>query len=419
MVSAVGKMSLASRLLPITRRGQFFEDDFFSGFQKDYSSAITDVLDRWGGRSLLADQFSNYRKARAEEPQNDDSSLAASISETPETYVIVLDMTDFVSGEITVRTTGLNAVVDAKVGTTRKFHRVYPLPKDINTDAVAAAMSDEGILTITAKRKVAAVKKIEAETSVDQSSTSAQPNFVSSLKIDVGQSEEGTGSQPSSPSATGQASSSSSTTQQTESMPSDAYKTLPISRRGQFFKDAFFENVWNDFDSAMGDMVSRQKQRQEKKQEERMKRETARKEVMQKMMQEEEEQIRRLRADRLERQRRASQEVQQQMNLFQVPSVDRFSSYRTLRNWAGGEDSQASTITADDKAYQVVLDVKDYADGDLDLKSDGEVLTVSGGKGGVTFKREFSLPGLDAPELVTASLSEDGVLTITAPKKSC
>ena len=63
-------------------------------------------------------------------------------------------MTDFISGEITVRTKGLNAVVDAKLGTERKFSRSYPLPKDTNTEAVTAAMSDEGILTITAKRKV-------------------------------------------------------------------------------------------------------------------------------------------------------------------------------------------------------------------------------------------------------------------------
>lgn len=63
------------------------------------------------------------------------------------------------------------------------------------------------------------------------------------------------------------------------------------------------------------------------------------------------------------------------------------------------------------------MDVKDFADGELDLKSDGEVLTVHGAKAGVSFKREFSLPGLAAPELVTASLSEDGVLTITAPRK--
>lgn len=68
-------------------------------------------------------------------------------------------MTDFVSGEISVRTKGLNAVVDAKVGSSRKFHRSYPLPTDINTEAVAAAMSDEGILTITGKRKTVSTCK--------------------------------------------------------------------------------------------------------------------------------------------------------------------------------------------------------------------------------------------------------------------
>ena len=67
--------------------------------------------------------------------------------------------------------------------------------------------------------------------------------------------------------------------------------------------------------------------------------------------------------------------------------------------------------------FQIVLDVKDFADGELDLKSDGEVLTITGSKNGTTFKREFSLPGMGAPESVSASLSEDGVLTVTAPKK--
>lgn len=70
---------------------------------------------------------------------------------------IVLDMTDYVSGEISVRTRGFNAVVEAKVGSTKKFHRSYPLPKDTNTEAVVVAMSDEGILTINAKRKLVSV----------------------------------------------------------------------------------------------------------------------------------------------------------------------------------------------------------------------------------------------------------------------
>jgi len=63
-------------------------------------------------------------------------------------------MTDYISGEISVRNQKLNAVVDAKVGSSRHFHRSYPLPKDTNTETLVAAMSDEGILTITAKRMV-------------------------------------------------------------------------------------------------------------------------------------------------------------------------------------------------------------------------------------------------------------------------
>lgn len=101
-------------------------------------------------------------------------------------------------------------------------------------------------------------------------------------------------------------------------MAGETDKQLPISRKGQFFKDAFFENVWKDFDSAMEDMVVRQKQRQEVRQEERQNREMARKEVMQKMMMEEEEQRRKQRAERMERQRKASQEMQDQMKMFQV-----------------------------------------------------------------------------------------------------
>lgn len=141
-------------------------------------------------------------------------------------------------------------------------------------------------------------------------------DFVSNLKIDVGHGDESpeSNSQPSSPKSPSAA--SSLLESGTASCLSD--KQLPISRHGQFFKDAFFENVWKDFDSAMEDMVTRQKLQQEKKQEERQNRELARREVMQKMIKEEEEQRRRLMADRLERQRKASQEMQEQLRLFQV-----------------------------------------------------------------------------------------------------
>ena len=65
---------------------------------------------------------------------------------------------------------------------------------------------------------------------------------------------------------------------------------------------------------------------------------------------------------------------------------------------------------------QVVMDVGACGEGALDVKVEGEVLRVRGRTGDLSFEREFTLPDLGAPEGVTAALSEDGVLTVTAPK---
>jgi len=176
--------------------------------------------------------------------------------------------------------------------------------------------------------------------------------MISSLKIDAGLSADQSSSTPSTPAASVDGS-TSFTSERRTSTTSEAYKTLPISKRGQFFKDDYFKNVWNDFDSAMDEMVGRQKLRQEKRQEDRMKRDQAREQVLQQMMSEQAEQSKRLRAEKLERQRKASQEMQQMM--FQSPLVDRLSSYKTLRTWAGGDESQAQTITSDEKAYKVII----------------------------------------------------------------
>lgn len=72
--------------LPIKRRGQFLKDDFFKGFQNDFDSAIQDIMERHSGRSLLADQFSNFRKLR--ERDSEETGPVASISETKESTVV-------------------------------------------------------------------------------------------------------------------------------------------------------------------------------------------------------------------------------------------------------------------------------------------------------------------------------------------
>lgn len=260
-------------------------------------------------------------------------------------------------------------------------------------------------------------KKIESTTSVDQSANNNGGNteFEQSLKIDVGCNEAPSVVQTAEPasassvsesaaSSVSQSSVSSSSSSQTQKAPESAssvsqvsqssvsssttqgqtapesaasvsqssvsssattsqrqmstedggeYRNLPISRKGQFFKDAFFENVWRDFDSAMGDMVTRQNQRREQRQQERIRRDEARKEVIQNMLREEEEQRRRLQAERVERQRKASQDMQEQLRLFSAPMTDRFMTYRTLRNWNVGDDSQAASVSNVQGVYKV------------------------------------------------------------------
>lgn len=59
-----------SSLLPITKRGRFFDDDFFANMRQDFHSAVNDVLGRWGEGSVLGNghdalaSLGRYRQLR-------------------------------------------------------------------------------------------------------------------------------------------------------------------------------------------------------------------------------------------------------------------------------------------------------------------------------------------------------------------
>lgn len=73
---------------------------------------------------------------------------------------------------------------------------------------------------------------------------------------------------------------------------------------------------------------------------------------------------------------------------------------------------------------QIALDVHDFVVGEMKVKAEGDYeLVVEGrlekGEEGAsgTFKQHFTLPETADMSAVSAVMSSDGILTITAPKK--
>ncbi|XP_027224557.2 uncharacterized protein [Penaeus vannamei] len=403
-------MSLAGSMLggfqlPITRRGRFLEDDFFSGFQNNYKRAVDDVLDRWGSRKTLADRLASYRRLREKDASDD--TKAATISETDDAYMIVLDMSDFASGEITVQTSGFFAVVDGKAPP-RVFNRRFPLPKTVVIDRVVADLSDDNILKITAPKKGA--KGLAVNLEGEQTSALTQQQAAPAVEEQIIRTQTASslsqapgGSRVIPLEVEGEATSSSTATSSSSSRvesvaqavkseelsagrrgsntriiplniegdegdssfssftsTSSHNRVLPIKRRGRFLQDATFEKVWKDFETALDEVMARRGSR-----------------------------------TGLE--------------------DDRMQSYKNLRQCVQQEDNQAANVSKDEGEVKIVLDVKDYVDGHLDVKAEDGAIVVKGKKGPCSFERRFSIPNLSQPDKVAAALSDDGVLTVTAP----
>ena len=78
---------------------------------------------------------------------------------------IVIDVQNFVAGEVKVKMSGERELVvegraETKIGdwsvSSNSFRRRFCLPTNTDVAAVSAVLSDDGILTITAPRKVSA-----------------------------------------------------------------------------------------------------------------------------------------------------------------------------------------------------------------------------------------------------------------------
>ncbi|XP_042876734.1 protein lethal(2)essential for life-like [Penaeus japonicus] len=144
---------------------------------------------------------------------------------------------------------------------------------------------------------------------------------------------------------------------------------LPISLKGQFFSDSFFEDVRKDFETAVNEVLTRHSE---------------------------------LRT-----------------------ADDQLSSYRSLRERDLNDETQAMKITEDQHGFKVVLDVHDFQSEDVKVKVvDNREVVVEGRvqkndgtfRSSKSFCRRFNFPGEVDMNAVTSAMSSDGVLTITAPK---
>ncbi|XP_076061822.1 uncharacterized protein LOC143037452 isoform X2 [Oratosquilla oratoria] len=145
--------------LPIENRGDFFQDPFFSNDRKDFQSAVSTVLQRYGMKSSINDDLKSYKALR--KSISVDESQAVQISNEETEYKVVMDMRVFVEGDVKVKADGQKLVVEGhsekkenNSSSNRSFRRCFTFPTLVNMEAVTSALSSDGVLTITAPKKV-------------------------------------------------------------------------------------------------------------------------------------------------------------------------------------------------------------------------------------------------------------------------
>lgn len=101
--------------------------------------------------------------------------------------------------------------------------------------------------------------------------------------------------------------------------------------------------------------------------------------------------------------------------------------YRPWRNTALARQDSGSTLNLDKDKFQIILDVQQFTPEEITVKTTDRYVVVEGkheekqdehGFVSRHFTRRYQLPSGYDPIDVVSTLSSDGVLTVTAPKKA-
>ncbi|XP_063613733.1 uncharacterized protein LOC134786967 [Penaeus indicus] len=390
-------------LLPISERGPFFGDSFFQDTRQTFQQAVDQVLKEWGQLDSASDHMDMYRNLRKHNLQEENQAVA--FNEDHQCYKIVVDVQDFKEGDVKVKVVDENELTiegnleikrDDSVSS-KSFFRRFCFPGLVSADTVTSVKSSDGILTVNVPKATSQSKTSTApETSeyqVSQSSNSAEEKQTFAKEsTSERQSFHSERRNVSVRRTEATSSSVMSNIVSEENQENDAYnkviesggtllhntqsskdimndQCLPVSSKGQFFSDSFFDDVRKDFETAVSEVLSRH-------------------------------------------------DIIRSAN-------DDFSCYRSLRERELKDETQAMKTTEDQHGFKVVLDVHDFMKENVKVKVvDNKEVVVEGRaekndgtlRSSKSFCRRFTFPGAVDMNAVTSAMSSDGVLTITTPK---
>ncbi|CAL4139379.1 unnamed protein product [Meganyctiphanes norvegica] len=359
--------------IPIVRRGPFYTDSYFNGLHKQFENAVQNVIQKSGLASRKND-LDFYRSLRKR--SNSEQNQANGCTEDETSFKIVVDVHDFKNSDIKIKVHNANELTvegeqhenQNQTSIKRKFCRKFIFPNHINCDAVTSAVSEEGVLTINAPKKI---KENCKEVKSDESVKSILISHDSNHELNSSTEQNGKGKDnkesvyiQSSPNNETIKSVNDSVLYEDE----DA-QTLPITRRGPFFTDPYFEDSRLILNNTIKEVIGKS---------------------------------------------------------GSTSKDDDFSFYRSLLDRSNNKDNQTGTITECDNIYKLVLDIQGFSaeevktkflsstelvlEATTEKKEEGSSLTRH-------FRRCFVFPNSVNVEAVTTSLSSDGILTISAPKK--
>lgn len=116
------------------------------------------------------------------------------------------------------------------------------------------------------------------------------------------------------------------------------------------------------------------------------------------------------------------------LNSLSLPTSSLLRGTSYYRPWSRGLQRQdsGSTISSDKDKFQIILDVQQFTPNEITVKTNGNSIIVEGkheekqdehGYVARHFVRRYILPREHEATDVISSLSSDGILTVTAPKK--